>query len=290
MIVTRLFAPVALAAAITLAAAPATAQQNIANADIQERAAGDLSRTFQQLSADAGPIWIGYSVPAQNDQWTSCGDGDGCCGPYFAEDDRRGQPRSAPRAVALEPGSDLLVLLRIVDRKVERVRMFSKACTIDAGGRRVYWLTGVQPAASVALLAGVVTSQAETTGRSKTLHGALAAIAAHAAPEAADALIRFARQDASARTRGDALFWLAHKAGQKAAGTITDAIDNDPDTKVKERAVFALSQLPKDDGVPRLIEVARTNRNPRVRKQAMFWLGQSKDERALKFFEEILSK
>jgi hypothetical protein len=25
-----------------------------------------------------------------------------------------------------------------------------------------------------------------------------------------------------------------------------------------------------------------------VRKQAMFWLGQSKDPRALKFFEEIL--
>jgi hypothetical protein len=27
-----------------------------------------------------------------------------------------------------------------------------------------------------------------------------------------------------------------------------------------------------------------------VRKQAMFWLGQSKDPRALKFFEEILSR
>jgi HEAT repeat protein len=54
--------------------------------------------------------------------------------------------------------------------------------------------------------------------------------------------------------------------------------------------VFALSQLPKDEGVPKLIEVARTNRNPQVRKQAMFWLGQSKDARAVKFFEEILGR
>jgi len=89
--------------------------------------------------------------------------------------------------------------------------------------------------------------------------------------------------------RGQALFWLAQKAGKKAASTITDAIENDPNTEVKKKAVFALSQLPKDDGVPKLIEVARNNRNPAVRKQAMFWLGQSNDPRALAFFEEVLS-
>jgi len=59
---------------------------------------------------------------------------------------------------------------------------------------------------------------------------------------------------------------------------------------VKKKAVFALSQLPKDEGVPRLMEVARSNRNPEVRKQAMFWLGQTKDPRAVKFFEEILTR
>ena len=57
---------------------------------------------------------------------------------------------------------------------------------------------------------------------------------------------------------------------------------------MKKKAVFALTQLPKDEGVPLLIQVARTNRNPVVRKQAIFWLGQSKDPRALRFFEEIL--
>jgi len=39
-----------------------------------------------------------------------------------------------------------------------------------------------------------------------------------------------------------------------------------------------------------LIKVAKTNQNPAVRKQAMFWLGQSKDRRALDFFAEVLSK
>jgi HEAT repeat protein len=59
---------------------------------------------------------------------------------------------------------------------------------------------------------------------------------------------------------------------------------------VKKRAVFALSQLPKDEGIPLLIKVAKTNQNAAVRKQAMFWLGQSKDQRALDFFAEILGK
>lgn len=94
---------------------------------------------------------------------------------------------------------------------------------------------------------------------------------------------------AEASLRGEALFWLAQKAGKKAAGEIQDAIDSDPDTHVKKQAVFALTQLPADQGVPLLIQVAQSNHNPEVRKQAFFWLGQSKDPRALDFIERVLT-
>jgi len=59
---------------------------------------------------------------------------------------------------------------------------------------------------------------------------------------------------------------------------------------VKKKAVFALSQMHDADAVPRLINVARTNKNAVVRKQAIFWLGQMNDPRALDFLEEILTK
>jgi hypothetical protein len=117
---------------------------------------------------------------------------------------------------------------------------------------------------------------------------ATAALSQSAAPGAIDTLIQMAKGDADPSVRGQALFWIAQKAGKKAAGVITDAIANDPETQVKERAVFALAQLPKDEGVPLLIGVARTNRDPKVRQRAMFWLGQSKDPRAVTFFEEVL--
>jgi hypothetical protein len=37
-----------------------------------------------------------------------------------------------------------------------------------------------------------------------------------------------------------------------------------------------------------LIELAKTHRDPAVRKKAMTWLGQSKDPRALDFFASVL--
>jgi len=147
----------------------------------------------------------------------------------------------------------------------------------------------VRPAESVRLLRSLVSAGLSGGKLGKRVdEPALAALAFHAEPSALEALIGLARQDASAHVRGQALFWLAQRAGSKVAAVITRAIDDDPETEVKKRAVFALSQLPHDEGVPLLIDTARRNRNPAVRKQAMFWLGQSNDPRALTFFEEVL--
>jgi HEAT repeats len=101
-------------------------------------------------------------------------------------------------------------------------------------------------------------------------------------------LIDLAKHDASSGVRGQALFWLAQKAGQRAVATLGQAVSDDPNSEVRKRAVFAISQLPKDDAVPKLIELAKTHRDPEVRKQAMFWLGQTGDPRAIAFFESVL--
>ena len=58
--------------------------------------------------------------------------------------------------------------------------------------------------------------------------------------------------------------WLSdQKAGKRASAAITDAIQNDPETDEKKKAVFALSQLGKDQSVPQLIQWQR--RMPIVR-------------------------
>lgn len=98
------------------------------------------------------------------------------------------------------------------------------------------------------------------------------------------------RQVASS-SRKNAVFWLSQAAGDKAAeGLERIATDEGDDRDVREHAVFAISQLPQDQGVPILLRVARSNPNPEVRRKAMFWLGQSDDPRALALFEDILTK
>src|SRR6266566_2178915 len=66
--------------------------------------------------------------------------------------------------------------------------------------------------------------------------------------------------------------------------------DGNADHEVRESAVFALSQRPRDEGVPALIRIAKENKDPDLRRKAIFWLGQSDDPRALSLFEELLTR
>jgi hypothetical protein len=105
-------------------------------------------------------------------------------------------------------------------------------------------------------------------------------------------LLAVAKNSAAATSnRKDAVFWLSQEAGDAATKGLTElADDEDQDREVREQAVFAISQLPEEKGVPILIRLARSNKDPKVRRKALFWLGQSDDPRALALFEEILTK
>lgn len=96
----------------------------------------------------------------------------------------------------------------------------------------------------------------------------------------------------SKTTRQDAMFWLSRFASAAVSGHPNDPFedddDDDADDDLKTHAVFVLSQLPREEAIPSLLEVARTNRSPHVRSHALFWLGQSGDPRALALFESIL--
>jgi HEAT repeat protein len=102
-------------------------------------------------------------------------------------------------------------------------------------------------------------------------------------------LLKIARDDhADRETRSQSVFWLGQAAGDAATKGLTELAD-DPESEIRDQAVFALSRRPADEGIPALIRIARTHRDPKTRRTAMFWLGHSKDPRALALFEEILT-
>jgi hypothetical protein len=105
-------------------------------------------------------------------------------------------------------------------------------------------------------------------------------------------LIKLARDKAlGTEVRKSALFWVGQAAATAATAGLADvAGDMALDRDVREAAVFALSQRPHDEGVPALLAVAANDKDPKIRKSAIFWLGQSDDPRALTFFEAVLTK
>jgi HEAT repeat protein len=93
----------------------------------------------------------------------------------------------------------------------------------------------------------------------------------------------------TAEGRKGALFWLGQEAADAAtAGLAQVAGDEDEEQEIREAAVFALSQRPEGEGVPILMDLARTAREPETRRSALFWLAQADDDRVLDFFEQIL--
>lgn len=185
---------------------------------------------------------------------------------------------SAVSAIALhnDPSADqALDALTATDRPVEIRR------------KAVFWLGVARGRHGYERLSSIV----QKDPSDKVREHAIFALSQSKEPEAIPAIVKIAREDSNAHVRGQALFWLAQKAGSKiAADAIGRAIADDPETEVKKKAVFALSRLPNGEGVPKLIDVAKSNRNTEVRKQALFWLGQSKDSRALEFIEQILAR
>jgi hypothetical protein len=293
------FTVAAASSAVCLVLATVVAAQGprITNAQVRPQAAATgLAGTFRGLvAAQTEVAWIAYTVPVTDRNGTMCcwSNDAPCCASCRLEPSTGGSAAktatgaSPPQGpVKLEGPERMVVLFRVVDRQVERIRTYSDDCELDAGGRPVLLLQDVRPADSIALLESLVGVEADR--KNKLTSPAIAAISMHGDPSAAATIERLARTHAAPAVRGDAIFWLAQLAGARVGATITAAIENDPDTEVKKRAVFALSQLPRSEGIPLLIDVARKNPNPVVKKQAIFWLGQSKDPRALDFFAEIL--
>lgn len=105
-------------------------------------------------------------------------------------------------------------------------------------------------------------------------------------------LLALAKDESRTRdARHQAVFWVGQAAGEKATEGLKEVVgDAAADRDVRLQAVFALSQRPRDEGVPALINVASTSKDGQIRKQAIFWLGQSNDPRALAYFEAILAK
>ena len=192
----------------------------------------------------------------------------------FVAGPERSVDSAAMNAIGLhaDPAADALLERLVAPEQPEATRQ-----------KAAYWL-GARGRRGFDTLKRILASDPSDRVRDR----ALQALGMSREPEAIDLVTATARSDRSPRVRGQALGWLARHQGMKAAGLIQQAIETDPEREVKRRAVSALRELPNGEGIPLLIQLAKTSRDPEVRKQAMSSLGQSRDQRAIAFFEDVL--
>lgn len=289
----------AVLTSFVLAASGADAQVRIDNGTVtRHNGAAGLERTFRPLVKAANdPYWIAYAVPVVDGDRVMCcwssssgttwieggvsirSSGDACCGACRIEPGRNDGINITNRDRTTQPvqleASRFSIFYRIVSGAVERIRVFSEDCGLDAGGRAVQWIDDVKPAESVALL-----MQLAAPGSDRVTDASVTAIALHADASADAALEALVARDRSERLRKKAAFWLGQARGRRGFETLRRLIADDPSTAFRKSAVFALSQSGEVEAVPTLMQLAKKNASPEIRGEALFWLAQKAGRKA----------
>jgi len=288
-----------LALLAALAGALGAQQPRLTNAKLDTRAVTTgLGREFQSMvGAESGAAWIGYVVRAVPGEHQMCcyssfedGNGNRCCRGCALEGTRAGVTVSTvAEPIPLEASGYIFVLFRVENRAVDRIRTFSAECELDGGGLPFHWLTGVQPAESVALLKEfALRIDDEGRGGHRRSEPALAALALHADTTADQALETFVTAGQPESLRERATFWLGNARGRRGYEVLRRIVTQDVSDRVREKAIFGLSVSREPQAVATMIDVAKTDRSAHVRGQALFWLSQKAGQKVAAAITEAI--
>ncbi|MGH9658288.1 MAG: HEAT repeat domain-containing protein, partial [Bryobacteraceae bacterium] len=255
------------------------ADPRIVNARLTTHAVAGLEREFGALvAAQTAPAWIGYAVPALPGQRH----GGGCVpvgtvrleGPgsmhilfrvssgrvekvqqYNPDCELDGGGRAFHWLTGVSPAASTRLLASLArdhsaisalaihadpaaDEELERLLAPPHSDSIRE--KAAFWLGNARGRRGFEALRRFLAAPATSE---RLREKAVFALMQSREPDAIPLVVATARKDASPRVRGQALFWLAHKAGQKESAVIREAVDSDPDVDVKKKAVQALSQI-----------------------------------------------
>jgi hypothetical protein len=264
-----------LAGAVGMVAAQ-NAAPPVQNAVQQSRAATSIARDVAVVGGTVEPSWIAWRVPMVPGERDICStwmdDGRHSRGAVL-EGASSGEPPTfdpPARSVALEAATELVVLVRTVGGQAERLRTVTADCPLDAGGRRLTWLTGVTPAASISYLRTLTTpAPADTAARHRLAEAAVGAAALHHDAAALVLLSELLGQTRDTRLRDLAAHWLARARGAEGFERLRDALRTTADPAFRRTLAGAMTQTREPETPAALLALARSDADERVRAEAL---------------------
>jgi HEAT repeats/Outer membrane lipoprotein len=93
----------------------------------------------------------------------------------------------------------------------------------------------------------------------------------------------------SVEIRKKALFW-AGQSNDVSLERLTALYDRMKNRDMKEQMIFVYSQRREGQALDKLIDIARHDTDPELRKKAIFWIGQSHDPKAAQYLQEVINQ
>jgi HEAT repeat protein len=265
----RLFVRTFTATLVLSVAAPVFAQQpTVVHGQVTTEAAGhELGKVINGLKQQKDAVWVGYSIPAISkfsSGWNSS-----------RVDYLEGDANVNESEASTQPSDYAVILLRIAEGGVMKLRVESPERELDAGGLRFVWLSGVEADDSVRVL----TDLARQSDAQHLRDGAVFAISVHQTNAATTALVGFTTPDHDIGLREKSAFWLANQRGHDGFAVIQRLSREDADPKFREKLTFDLNLSKDPEALNELIRMAHEDAAPQVRRQAQFWMANKGGKR-----------
>ena len=195
---------------------------------------------------------------------------------YFLREATRASGKNAEYALAAAVFADSVPLWSDLGRLAR-----SPDVRAETRHRAVFWIGTYDDPGAGRLLHDLVSDAA--------LDDEVRGAAIIANPRAAAWLANVATSsDESNHTREQAMFWLGQ--GRAPTAELVRLYDRLSEPALRTHYTFVLSQRRDREALEKLIDVAEHDANRDVRRQALFWLGQSKDPRAAQYLRELVTR
>lgn len=143
----------------------------------------------------------------------------------------------------------------------------------EVRGQALFWLGQTRDDRAVDMLGDVMKG-----GDAELQEKAIFGLAQHRSPKAAQFLRDAASDDnAPDNVREQAIFWLGQSRGSEATAFLRGLYGRLRNTELKEKVLFSVSQNRNPENGQWLLSIAENEREQtQLRKNALFWLGQSR--------------
>lgn len=186
--------------------------------------------------------------------------------------------------LSTSPEEDTIVAYARIRRgEVTQLKIAGEQCPMDADGLAVTWIGDTDARETLDWLESLARNGRED----ETSHPALWALALHANGGAGNRLYSLAREHDS-KVAEEAVFWLGEARGEEGFQALESLLDELPAGDTRRHVNFALSQNDSADAAELLGDIARNDRDPEQRADALFWLAQEYPEQAEGMIQDVI--